>query len=108
VPDERAPFVGIVQLHPRSDTTLELLYGVAPKARGRGIATAALTLVSSWALEELRCERVELRIDEGHRESQRVAEKAGFRFAEKIETFVTGTGSTHIDLLFCRSLTSMR
>jgi RimJ/RimL family protein N-acetyltransferase len=54
-------------------------YWVAAAARGRGICTAALRLVSRWALEELELQRLELITDPDNRASQRVAEKVGYR-----------------------------
>jgi RimJ/RimL family protein N-acetyltransferase len=53
-------------------------YIVAPSARGRGIASRALTLLTDWALDELGLERVELRITVDNEPSIRVAEKCGY------------------------------
>lgn len=58
--------------------TAELGYLVAPTARGRGVATAALSLLTDWALTELRLERLELRIAVGNAASKRVAERCGY------------------------------
>lgn len=101
--DERDPFVGIVNFVPREADVVELLYGVAPPVRGRGIATRMARLASDWALGDGGFARVELRIGERHAASRRVAERAGFRFAERYETHVTGTGQTHIDTLYLRT-----
>jgi RimJ/RimL family protein N-acetyltransferase len=57
----------------------EVGYWVAREARGRGVATAAVRLVSRWALESCGLERLQLRADVLNEASQRVAEKAGFR-----------------------------
>ncbi|MGZ4480844.1 MAG: GNAT family N-acetyltransferase [Gaiellales bacterium] len=57
----------------------EVAYWVAPAARGRGIATAALGLVSRWSLRELGLERLWLEIEPGNAASHRVAERSGFR-----------------------------
>lgn len=54
-------------------------YWVARGARGRGLGTRALRLVSRWALEELALIRLELITDPDNVASQRVAEKVGFR-----------------------------
>jgi RimJ/RimL family protein N-acetyltransferase len=56
----------------------EVGYWVRAEARGRGIATAAVRLVSRWALQELGVQRLQLRADVLNEPSQRVAEKAGF------------------------------
>ena len=54
-------------------------YWVAADARGRGICTRALRLVSRHGLEELELQRMELITDPDNRASQRVAEKVGYR-----------------------------
>ena len=56
----------------------EVGYWLRREARGRGLTTRALQLVSTWALETLDCERLQLRADNLNVPSQRVAEKAGF------------------------------
>jgi RimJ/RimL family protein N-acetyltransferase len=53
-------------------------YMVSPHARGRGLATRALVLLSRWALAEHGIERLELTTHPENVASQRVAEKAGF------------------------------
>jgi RimJ/RimL family protein N-acetyltransferase len=57
----------------------EIGYVVAREARGRGIATRALRLVTDWALDGLGLERVELHIDPENEASLRVAERCGYR-----------------------------
>jgi len=52
-------------------------YWIAAPARGRGIASSALRLLSGWALDE-GFGRVELITDPDNIASQRVAEKVGF------------------------------
>jgi ribosomal-protein-alanine N-acetyltransferase len=54
-------------------------YWVAAEARGLGVATGALRLVSRWGIRDLGLPRVELVTDPDNVASQRVAEKAGFR-----------------------------
>src|SRR5262249_41866892 len=54
-------------------------YWVAAPARGRGVCTSALRLLSQWSLEALALQRLELITDPGNHASQRVAEKVGFR-----------------------------
>ncbi len=101
--DEREPFLGVMYLAPTNQVGMGLSYGVAPHARGRGMATRATRLVAEWALTEAGFEQVELRIDKQHHESQRVAEKAGFRFVECFLTYIEGTGKTAEDLLYVRT-----
>lgn len=54
-------------------------YWIGPWARGRGVATSALILLSRWAIREGGVERLELFADVANAASQRVAEKAGFQ-----------------------------
>jgi RimJ/RimL family protein N-acetyltransferase len=49
------------------------------EARGRGVATRAVRLLSDWAVRELGLTRVEILVHEDNAPSLRVAEKAGFR-----------------------------
>jgi RimJ/RimL family protein N-acetyltransferase len=54
-------------------------YWVAAAARGRGVATRALTLVAGWALGPVGLRRVRALVFTDNPWSQRVLEKAGFR-----------------------------
>ena len=75
-----AAFLGLA-LAPRIDReerTAELGYVVAPAARGRGIATEALRLLTEWGFSELDVLRLELWIDVVNEASKRVAERCGY------------------------------
>jgi RimJ/RimL family protein N-acetyltransferase len=54
-------------------------YWIAAPARGRGLCTRALRLLSRHALEELQLPSVQLVSDPENVASQRVAEKVGFQ-----------------------------
>jgi RimJ/RimL family protein N-acetyltransferase len=56
----------------------ELGYWVAAAARGRGVASRAVTLLRDWSANELRLELIELLIHVDNQPSQRVAERTGF------------------------------
>jgi RimJ/RimL family protein N-acetyltransferase len=58
--------------------TAELGYAVAPAARGRGVATQALRLLTDWALSELGALRLELLISVDNEASKRVAAGCGY------------------------------
>jgi RimJ/RimL family protein N-acetyltransferase len=62
----------------RESATCELGYATMPATRGRGVATAALRLLSDWAFAELAMLRLELHISAGNEASRIVAERAGF------------------------------
>ena len=53
-------------------------YWIAPKARRRGVATAALRALTAWMFANLYPARIELITDPDNVASQRVAEGAGF------------------------------
>ena len=52
--------------------------GSAPNARGRGLATRALALVSAEIVARLEPSRLELRTTIGNEPSERVAARAGY------------------------------
>ncbi len=55
----------------------EVGYWLAPRARGRGLATAAASLLIDWGFAELGVARIEFAILPENRASQRVAERLG-------------------------------
>jgi RimJ/RimL family protein N-acetyltransferase len=64
----------------RATRTVELGYTIMPAARGRGVATCALALLTDWAFDSLDAERIELYISEDNDASKRVAERNGYRY----------------------------
>ena len=77
---ESGDFLGVA-LAPRIDRearTLELGYVVAPAARGRGIATEALRLLTAWSFDEIHALRVELFISAENEASKTVAARCGY------------------------------
>ena len=56
----------------------EIGYVVGPAARGRGVATRTLRLLTDWGFSQLGFERIELWIDIANPASERVAERAGY------------------------------
>ena len=54
-------------------------YGVAPVARGRGVAAVALLALTGFAWTDPRVHRVELYIEPWNTASVRTAERAGYR-----------------------------
>jgi RimJ/RimL family protein N-acetyltransferase len=79
VVDARGDFLGIAVAF-RIDgeaREAELGYIVAPHARGRGIAAAALDKLTEWAFAQ-GLERLELRVNVDNEPSLRVAERCGY------------------------------
>jgi RimJ/RimL family protein N-acetyltransferase len=70
--------IGVRWLDGLDAGTAEVGYWMSPEARGRGLCSRALRLVSRWALEEAGAQRLQLRADEVNVASNRVAQKAGF------------------------------
>ncbi len=80
VDGETREFVGI-GVAPKIDPearTLELGYVVVPALRGRGIATEALGLLTSWSFEEAGALRSELFISAANEGSKIVAARCGY------------------------------
>jgi RimJ/RimL family protein N-acetyltransferase len=67
-----------IQWNDRHDVG-EIGYWVRADARGRGVATRALTIVARFAFEREGAARLQLRADVVNTGSRRAAEKAGFR-----------------------------
>jgi RimJ/RimL family protein N-acetyltransferase len=97
---EEPRFIGIVGFADRGEGTAEMIFGIAPRWRGRGIATRAVRLSAHWALSLPGVAVVELRIDQEMRTCQHVAENAGFTSAGIVTQFVPGTGETFEDLRY--------
>jgi RimJ/RimL family protein N-acetyltransferase len=71
--------LGSIDLGVNAMRTGHVGYWVAREARGLGVCTHALGVLSRWALGELGLGRLELITDPDNHASQRVAEKAGFQ-----------------------------
>jgi RimJ/RimL family protein N-acetyltransferase len=71
----------------REGRQLELGYVVAPEARGRGVATRTLQLLTDWAFRELDALRIALWISADNDASKRVAANAGYRYEGTLRSF---------------------
>jgi len=99
VPEELR-FIGIIGLKDRGEGAVEMIYGIAPRWRGRGLASRAALLTARWALSLLSVTAVELRISQDNTASQHVANNAGFAVTGTVTQFVPGTGETYEDLRY--------
>jgi RimJ/RimL family protein N-acetyltransferase len=79
--DDAGTFLGYAVTGPvnRTDLEVELGYAVAAPARGRGVATESLRLLTRWAFEQ-GMQRVTALISPDNVASSRVAEKVGYTF----------------------------
>ena len=79
---EAHDLVGAVDLH-KIDTLNnqgEVGYWLSQHVTGKGVMTKAVKLICAIAFNELKLNRLEIRAQKENKASQRVAEKAGFRF----------------------------
>ena len=68
-------------------------YWLAPEARGEGLATRALRLLSDWAFgEPLDLARIVLSVDAGNLASQLTAERAGFEREGLLRSHIEAKG----------------
>jgi RimJ/RimL family protein N-acetyltransferase len=95
-------FIGIVGLgdSDSGEGIVGMIYGIAPRWQGWGMASRAVRLAARWALSLPGVRAVELRIDQDVVEFQRVAVNAGFVVAGTVAQFVPGTGETFEDLRY--------
>jgi [ribosomal protein S5]-alanine N-acetyltransferase len=63
---------------------LQLLYGIAPREWGSGLATEAARAVIRYGFEELSFDRIIASADAPNQASLRVMEKAGMRFDRRL------------------------
>jgi RimJ/RimL family protein N-acetyltransferase len=70
--------LGSISRHPMRNRHAMFGYWLAPGARGRGVATRALRLISDWTLATTDAMRLELFTEAENTASGRVAERAGF------------------------------
>ncbi len=93
-------YVGSVGIQPGTNPRRHAIgYMVAPWARGRGVATRGVKLAVRWAFENLDIERLALWTLPGNVASQRVAEKAGFRWEGLIRNWEAGRDGHPVDVV---------
>jgi RimJ/RimL family protein N-acetyltransferase len=77
-------------------------YVVVSRARGRGIATQALRMLTAWAFAELGLERIELRIDPENPASERVAERVGYTREGRLRSVYVKEGVRRDQVVYSR------
>jgi ribosomal-protein-alanine N-acetyltransferase len=75
-------------------------YWVTASARGRGVASRALSLICAYAFDELGVQRVELWIDPENKPSLRVAEAVGFTREGLLRSFMPIQGRRRDMLMY--------
>jgi RimJ/RimL family protein N-acetyltransferase len=76
--------LGAVGLMPDRPGSIELAYWIRPEQRGRGLASRAVLATTVWAHHNLDVPRIWLEIHPGNQPSLRVAQRAGYRFEERL------------------------
>jgi RimJ/RimL family protein N-acetyltransferase len=92
--------IGITVLH--RDARAEIGYWVARHARGRGLATRALGLLTRHAFSALRIARVELVTLPGNAASQAVARRAGFTREGVMRSYLATRGERFDQTMWSR------
>lgn len=75
-------------------------FWIASWARGQGVATRAVHLLSRWALTELGLARIQLGTYVDNHASQRVAERCGFLREGVLRAFLEVRGRRHDIVMF--------
>lgn len=89
--DTNAPLGNIALVIDDQGKKGEMSFWLAAAARGRGAATAAVTLLTRWAFESFaQLGHIELHILPANLASQRVAERAGFVWAGVVPKAING------------------
>ena len=96
VSNELLASIGVVRLDVEGSVA-EIGYWVVPDARGKGVATQAVQIVSRWAFEELGMARLEWLAAVGNDASRRVAEKAGFTVEGVLRAKIANRDGTRED-----------
>jgi [ribosomal protein S5]-alanine N-acetyltransferase len=68
-----------VNVHASDATMGSVGYWLLPPARGHGLATRAVRLITEWAVADLGITHLRLLTEPANGRSQRVAERSGFR-----------------------------
>lgn len=87
--DELLGTIGFKVRHARGDFG----YWLKKEARGRGVATRALVLLTRWAARERGLGRLQLIVEPDNLASIRVAERAGFRREGRLRSYIELKGA---------------
>jgi RimJ/RimL family protein N-acetyltransferase len=71
--------IGVHAINP-IDRRCNLGYWLAHGARGRGVMSGAVRLLSEWAFDNLLVDRIEITVQPANAASRAVAERAGYTF----------------------------
>ena len=89
--DELLGSAGLVRID-WEEARSEVGYWLAREARGRGVATGAVRMVSRWTFENLPIERLEIHAEPDNNASRKVAERAGYTFEGVLRSYFVNKG----------------
>lgn len=88
MPQGRAVGCSVLLLRPQEGVA-GLGYWLMPGARGRGLASRAVSLLAEWGLRELGLARVEAWVEPGNEASVAVLERCGFVCEGRLRSFLS-------------------
>jgi RimJ/RimL family protein N-acetyltransferase len=92
--------LGSIGLRDAGENRGEVGYLVAARARGRGVASAAVRLLAEWGLTQAGLARVQLFTRVDNPASQRTAERAGFQREGILRAYMLLKGERHDAILY--------
>lgn len=90
-------WIGTVDLRPDGLGAAEIGYMVSPGHRGRGVGTAAIRLVCTWALHQWDLQVITWRAMVGNEASRSLAERVGFRIHADIARLALADRGGRVD-----------
>jgi RimJ/RimL family protein N-acetyltransferase len=91
-------YLGGTGLHPRDWDTryFEIGYWIRPSAEGHGYVTEAARLLTDYAFESLKANRVEIRCDERNVRSAAIPQRLGFTLEGRLRNFPNAGGIRNV------------
>ena len=105
VGDEKE-FAGVISLHTISidNHRAEIGYWMDEKMRGKGIATAAVKMLTGYGLDTLGFKRIEAAVDLDNTASQKLLISAGYEREGVLQQRVTRSNGNQIDMVIFAAL----
>lgn len=101
-PDDESDVLGGASIHAidLAERRAAVGYWLAPRGRGRGVATQATRLLAGWGFQQLGLERLELTCGPDNHASQRVAERCGFTYEGRLRSHMRFKGGRRDTLVY--------
>jgi ribosomal-protein-alanine N-acetyltransferase len=85
--DELLGSIGVQDIR-RAESRCDIGYWLARQARGRGVMTRAVRLLSEWVFDNLPIERIQITVQPDNEASRAVAERAGYAFEGILRSYI--------------------